>query len=337
MVVDYSSSLFVSLFCAASTAVVSLWRSLCSLVRRICLASARESTRSCVNVASTIEWLNNGCPHSLAVHVCQTACFTDSLLHKLPLCIPGIPDCQSAFLTDCRVAVSGGFWSSSTSLTKQIITCKLRKNYWRGPPTDPQKQKKNAGLTPIGVWTRSPPTIPSGFYSQWSNGHLWRRSGALTWTCTQALYQPGPMGWTFDPNWSGLTSCTAIRTWNTFLTVWFLAGPLGCIVLTVRSMFPNVLIKLGCEIHWTSHFTSNLKLWVEYGLFDYRCLHSLEAYPLKSKISTECTDHVFCLASSQGGELASYMLMAHSGSDLKRGVFEAFFCLKHHVLTPCSK
>lgn len=43
-----------------------------------------------------------------------------------------------------------------------------------------------------------------------------------------------------------------------------------------------------------------------------------ETYPLKSKIS-ECTDPILCLASSQAGELVSYMLMAHSGSDLKQG------------------
>lgn len=49
----------------------------------------------------------------------------------------------------------------------------------------------------------------------------------------------------------------------------------------------------------------------------------------ESKISTECTDHVFCLASSQGGELAPYMLMAHFGSGLKQGHhFSSMFLFK---------
>ena len=76
----------VFLSVSVSTADVSRWSSLCSSVRRTCLASARDSTRSCVTVASTIELLNNSHLYSLTAYlvtwdglykpVLLTACFT---------------------------------------------------------------------------------------------------------------------------------------------------------------------------------------------------------------------------------------------------------------------
>lgn len=71
-----------------------------------------------------------------------------------------------------------------------------------------------------------------------------------------------------------------------------------------------MLTKLGCVIEWTS---CSLKTW-RFELIMVSCAAdiwtvsglSIEGF----RVSTECTDHLFCLASSQGDELSSYRLMA---------------------------
>lgn len=50
----------------------------------------------------------------------------------------------------------------------------------------------------------------------------------------------------------------------------------------------------------------------------------------ESRVSPECTDHVFFLAASQGGDLAPYRLMAHFGCGLKQG-YDFSSCSKYQV------
>lgn len=163
---------FICLSRAHSTAAVSPWSSRCTSVRRICRAFARESIRSCVTFASAIDWLpvrwpvwpRNGCVSFLVFQEVQKACLLVWQAGRQTLQLP-------------RQQAQYG------AVAKQISICSFAKNYWRGPL-----------LTHNRCWThtdwlqcsRFPPDDQRtqscvGFYS-----------------CTQALFQPGPKGRPFE-------------------------------------------------------------------------------------------------------------------------------------------
>lgn len=151
---------------SVSTAGVSRWSSLCSSVRRTCLASARGSTRSCVTVASTTERLDDSClrladrsPGSTRRSPSPSP--SDGLFHRQPVTQPyttwpsaffyGEPRPPSLPLRDWQRSVRvshgapGDLWElNNKPVAEQSFTCKLAKNYWCGPL-----------LTPPTCWTRT--------------------------------------------------------------------------------------------------------------------------------------------------------------------------------------
>lgn len=137
------------------------------------------------------------------------------------------PVCPS---NDSRAAGQLGllvtFGAQQQSVAEYIFTCKFAKNYWCGPLLTHKKCWTHTHREWGGGCLHSIPYHPQWIHPNVKSGHRWRDGALWHGLATQALYQPGPMGQTLDPKWSGLTSCMASLTWNTFLTVNFLCWTL---------------------------------------------------------------------------------------------------------------
>lgn len=136
----FFSSLPFLLSCAVSTAVASPWSSRCSSARRICLTSARGSTRSCVSVASMIERLNDACLTPPAFLHPSDGLLANIRYSREPGLTLSLPEWQPSGLSFGLVATFGdSLWLSRFSLANLQRTTDVAP-YW---PT------KDAGPTPI--------------------------------------------------------------------------------------------------------------------------------------------------------------------------------------------
>lgn len=126
---SHSRCACLSVCLCVSTAVVSRWSSHCSSVRRTCLASARESTRNCATVASTLERPTDICPRLLPTGFFgivyarpdthghwRTQSVTQTNTVWLP-CFPRMPQSLSLWTldTESRDAVTRLCWHSTAS------------------------------------------------------------------------------------------------------------------------------------------------------------------------------------------------------------------------------
>lgn len=160
----------LSLSRAHSIAAVSPWSSLCTSVRRTCPAFARESIRSCVTMASMIDWL----PDSVRWSAWLRSSYISYLVFQRV---------QEACLVfwqaeEWRFSCSPGELSKEPSQSRFLFAFLQRTTdvalYW--PTAD-------AGST----WTDF--SVPD--FILMTKGHR----AVLVWTCRQASFQPGPMGW----------------------------------------------------------------------------------------------------------------------------------------------
>lgn len=205
---SHSRCACLSVCLCVSTAVVSRWSSHCSSVRRTCLASARESTRNCATVASTLERPTDICPRLLPTGFFlvsstpgQTHTGTDahSLLHKqTQFDFLVFPECRShshsELLTQSHETLSPGYVDTLQLVSRSVsfffffFLMQTWKELLTWPPTDllPRMLDQNTSVLILNSVIKHPENFNPSSSSLTEDAD----DGAV-WTNRERLCLPG--------------------------------------------------------------------------------------------------------------------------------------------------